>query len=270
MPTCPKQHVQVAFDGVLHVQDDNWRHTRPFNPAPRGRPVPGARDFVIALVEQGYAVSIYSDRLYYGEGLDGVKAWLQRYGFPSRLVLSSVFHEDRPFLGPNALEPVITGLQARTELHWNNILDKLLTQYPPTPAGNHDPQAAQAAHDAQDVRDDQDAQGNQGPGVVESEGEAASISISISIPGDQPGEQPDEQPGDQTDDQTGGDACPSSETCEDGDPAGDGVPNPEPQKSRRPSRPRTPGAARRPTPGPSRGRGRRAGRTGGSVRGAAS
>ncbi len=261
MPTCPKQHVQVAFDGVLHVQDDNWRHTRPFNPAPRGRPVPGARDFVIALVEQGYAVSIYSDRLYYGEGLDGVKAWLQRYGFPSRLVLSSVFHEDRPFLGPNALEPVITGLQARTELHWNNILDKLLTQYPPTPAGNHDPQAAQDAQDAQDVRDDQDAQGNQGPGVVESEGEAASISISISIPGD--------QPGDQTDGQTGGDACPSSETCEDGDPAGDGVPNPEPQKSRRPSRPRTPGAARRPTPGPSRGRGRRAGRTGGSVRGAA-
>ena len=261
MPTCPKQHVQVAFDGVLHVQDDNWRHTRPFNPAPRGRPVPGARDFVIALVEQGYAVSIYSDRLYYGEGLDGVKAWLQRYGFPSRLVLSSVFHEDRPFLGPNALEPVITGLQARTELHWNNILDKLLTQYPPTPAGNHDPQAAQDAQDAQDVRDDQDDQGNQGPGVVESEGEAASISISISIPGD--------QPGDQTDGQTGGDACPSSETCEDGDPAGDGVPNPEPQKSRRPSRPRTPGAARRPTPGPSRGRGRRAGRTGGSVRGAA-
>jgi len=261
MPTCPKQHVQVAFDGVLHVQDDNWRHTRPFNPAPRGRPVPGARDFVIALVEQGYAVSIYSDRLYYGEGLDGVKAWLQRYGFPSRLVLSSVFHEDRPFLGPNALEPVITGLQARTELHWNNILDKLLTQYPPTPAGNHDPQAAQDAQDAQDVRDDQDDQGNQGPGVVESEGEAASISISISIPGD--------QPGDQTDGQTGGDACPSSETCEDGDPAGDGVPDPEPQKSRRPSRPRTPGAARRPTPGPSRGRGRRAGRTGGSVRGAA-
>jgi len=261
MPTCPKQHVQVAFDGVLHVQDDNWRHTRPFNPAPRGRPVPGARDFVIALVEQGYAVSIYSDRLYYGEGLDGVKAWLQRYGFPSRLVLSSVFHEDRPFLGPNALEPVITGLQARTELHWNNILDKLLTQYPPTPAGDHDPQAAQDAQDAQDVRDDQDDQGNQGPGVVESEGEAASISISISIPGD--------QPGDQTDGQTGGDACPSSETCEDGDPAGDGVPDPEPQKSRRPSRPRTPGAARRPTPGPSRGRGRRAGRTGGSVRGAA-
>lgn len=252
MPTCPKRSVQVAFDGVLHVQDDNWRHTRPFNPAPRGRPVPGARDFVIALVEQGYAVSIYSDRLYYGEGLDGVKAWLQRYGFPSRLVLSSVFHEDRPFLGPNALEPVITGLQARTELHWNNILDKLLTQYPPAAAG------------------DQDAQDAQGPGVVESEGEAASISISISISGDQPGERPDEQPGDQTDDQTGGDACPSSETCEDGDPAGDGVPDPEPQKSRRPSRPRTPGAARRPTPGPARGRGRRAGRTGGSVRGAAS
>lgn len=261
MATYPKRSVQVAFDGVLHVQDDNWRHTRPFNPAPRGRPVPGARDFVIALVEQGYAVSIYSDRLYYGEGLDGVKAWLQRYGFPSRLVLSSVFHEDRPFLGPNVLEPVITGLQARTELHWNNILDKLLTQYPPTAAGDQD---AQDAHDAQDARDAQDDQDDQGPGVVESEGEAASIS------GDQPGERPDEQPGDQTDGQTGGDACPSSEICEDGDPAGDGVPDPEPQKPRRPSRPRTPGAARRPTPGPARGRGRRAGRTGGSVRGAVS
>lgn len=255
MPTCPKRPVQVAFDGVLHVQDDNWRHTRPFNPAPKGCPVPDARDFVIALVEQGYAVSIYSDRLHYGEGLDGVKAWLQRYGFPSRLILSSVFHEDRPFLGPNALEPVITGLQARTELHWNNILDKLLTQYPPAAADNHDPQDAQAARDA---RDDQDDQDDQGPGVVESEGEAASISISISIS--------DEQPGDQT----GGDACPQSETCEDGDPAGDGVPDPEPQKSRRPSRPRTQGAARRSTPGPARGRGRRAGRTGGSVRGAAS
>ena len=63
--------VCIDFDGVL-AQYDGWRgetHT--------GLPIPGARDFVRRLVDEGFHVVIHTTR-----PADVVRNWLVEHGFP--------------------------------------------------------------------------------------------------------------------------------------------------------------------------------------------
>ncbi len=68
--------VAVDFDGVLHPYTKGW-----VGPVPADEPpTPGAREFLEALVADGYRVVIFSTRCDTPEGLAGTCDWINQHG----------------------------------------------------------------------------------------------------------------------------------------------------------------------------------------------
>lgn len=71
-----KGTVCIDFDGVLSAYK-GWKgpeHTEP--------PVPGAKEFVQRLIDEGYKVMIHTTR-----DMDVVSEWLSNYDFPEEVVI---------------------------------------------------------------------------------------------------------------------------------------------------------------------------------------
>ncbi len=66
--------VGVDFDGTLHPYTAGWTGSTPADE----RPMPGARAFLLRLRDAGDRVVIFSTRATEAEGLEGIRAWLER------------------------------------------------------------------------------------------------------------------------------------------------------------------------------------------------
>lgn len=104
------KRISVDFDGVIHSFANGFTGHIPFDP-----PVPGAREFITWLLEDGWGVYIFTARARQEEGRSGVKAWLRHHGFPELLVTCTkhdcdIYLDDRGirFLGDwDAIKTVI-------------------------------------------------------------------------------------------------------------------------------------------------------------------
>jgi hypothetical protein len=68
----------LDFDGVLH----DYKEREENFPTPGGNPVSGAKNAVAWLVEQNYALVIFSARANEGGGVEAIETWLHKWGFP--------------------------------------------------------------------------------------------------------------------------------------------------------------------------------------------
>lgn len=67
----------LDFDGVLHWYRNGWQGATVID----DEPVPGAVEFVTR-AQQYFKVVVYSSRSSHPGGIDAMRAWMQRYGFP--------------------------------------------------------------------------------------------------------------------------------------------------------------------------------------------
>lgn len=67
----------LDFDGVLHWYRKGWTSVTVID----DEPVPGALDFV-ERAQKHFKIVIYSSRNYQPGGIEAMRAWLQKYGFP--------------------------------------------------------------------------------------------------------------------------------------------------------------------------------------------
>lgn len=76
----------LDFDGVLHWYRKGWRSANIID----DEPVPGAQEFV-RQAQEYFQVVIYSSRNHQPGGIEAMRAWLQKYGFPEL-----AFAEEKP------------------------------------------------------------------------------------------------------------------------------------------------------------------------------
>lgn len=67
----------LDFDGVLHWYRNGWQSVTVID----DEPVPGALDFV-QRAQEYFKVVIYSSRSHQPGGIEAMRAWLKKYGFP--------------------------------------------------------------------------------------------------------------------------------------------------------------------------------------------
>lgn len=72
-----KLKIGLDFDGVLHSYTSGWTGHKPEDP-----PMEGALEFVNDLKKRGHKLVIISSRADKQEGIDGIKNWLEKHGFP--------------------------------------------------------------------------------------------------------------------------------------------------------------------------------------------
>lgn len=81
-----KKNIVLDFDGVIHMYVTPWREA---GIIPDG-PVPGALDFIVDLVMNGYRVHIFSSRSHQPGGLRAMQEWLHdnfvRFGYATEIL----------------------------------------------------------------------------------------------------------------------------------------------------------------------------------------
>lgn len=115
--------IVLDFDAVLHLYRQGWTGPEPLEP-----PVPGALDFVRWLLAQGYDVIISSTRASQADGLEGIRAWLRRYGFPDLTVtnakpIGALYLDDRAVRFDGDFRAVQTMLSEGIPPSWVDGLD---------------------------------------------------------------------------------------------------------------------------------------------------
>jgi hypothetical protein len=112
-----RKRVGLDFDDTLH---SNPEYT---GPRPTGRPIKGARDFVLWLRQHGYEPFIFSTRALDFTGRVGIREWLAQHKFPLLEVtfekLPALFYlDDRAvrFNGPHTFWTLMQTLQGEPEV----------------------------------------------------------------------------------------------------------------------------------------------------------
>lgn len=72
-----KPILSLDFDGVLHWYRYGWKGADVID----DEPTPGAVDFVTK-AQQYFKIVIYSSRSNHPGGIEAMKAWMEKYGFP--------------------------------------------------------------------------------------------------------------------------------------------------------------------------------------------
>lgn len=91
-PSTYTPRISVDFDGVIHSYTSEWKGDQVI-PDP---PVPGAFEFIASLMDNGYAVAIFSTRSKSNDGVKAMKAWLISNDMPSDMVGKIEFPKDKP------------------------------------------------------------------------------------------------------------------------------------------------------------------------------
>lgn len=108
--------IGLDFDGVLNSYK-SWR-----GPTEIDDPVPGAREFVEALIADGFTPFIFTTRAEWGEGRDAIRAWLTKHGFPPGIKITNEKHaallyvDDRGFRFEGDFDAVLRFIAANPRL----------------------------------------------------------------------------------------------------------------------------------------------------------
>jgi len=84
--------ILVDFDGVLHSYQSGWQGAE----IVADPPVPGAIEWLEAMVDFGFDVRIYSSRSHQAGGIQAMQAWLISHGLPSAKLHSISFPSVKP------------------------------------------------------------------------------------------------------------------------------------------------------------------------------
>ena len=93
-----RKTIVLDFDGVLHDYDE-WQGPTTI----QGGPVSGAVEFVWWLKEHGYSFYVLSVRAAHKGGKEAIREWLNHWGFPPNIDVSStktggaLYIDDRAF-----------------------------------------------------------------------------------------------------------------------------------------------------------------------------
>ena len=69
------RRVAVDYDGTLHPYSKGWTGSEPDDEPP----IPGAEDFLLGLLADGYEVVIFSTRADHPEGREGIIRWFGKH-----------------------------------------------------------------------------------------------------------------------------------------------------------------------------------------------
>jgi hypothetical protein len=73
-----KPIIVLDFDGVIHSYTSGWQGMNIITDPPTD----GAVDAVNAYLDAGYQVAVLSSRSHHAGGIEAMKEWMLRYGFP--------------------------------------------------------------------------------------------------------------------------------------------------------------------------------------------
>lgn len=104
-----KPTILVDFDGVIHQYSRGWADGTAYDP-----PMPGAKEALQRMTDEGYEVIIFSTRDW-----EDIGDWLQKWGFPDYFVT-------------NTKRPAVALIDDRAIrfLDWGQAIADLYTHYP--------------------------------------------------------------------------------------------------------------------------------------------
>jgi len=116
MPYSTDVVIALDFDGVLHKYEEKEQNF----PVPGGPPVEGASEVIGWLLANRYELVIYSCRSNVSGGVDAIKEWLQKWGFPNIPVSlekpqAALYIDDRGFRFDGDFRKVISFLLENPE-----------------------------------------------------------------------------------------------------------------------------------------------------------
>lgn len=77
MPETDRPVLCIDFDGCLHAYTSGWKGADVVSDSP----VPGAQEFV-RLAQKHFKVVVFSARSHQAGGIEAMKRWMARWGFP--------------------------------------------------------------------------------------------------------------------------------------------------------------------------------------------
>jgi len=104
-----KPTVLVDFDGVIHAYSKGWHDGTAYDP-----PIPGAKEALQRMVDEGYEVVIFSTRDW-----EDIGDWLAKYSFPDYYVT-------------NVKQPAVAQIDDRAIrfTDWGQAIADLYSWYP--------------------------------------------------------------------------------------------------------------------------------------------